>query len=145
MRWLRRLLGRKDSAGYVRADREVFPFWDGRRQRLADPLAVHRALLTNPNFDAKLDPQIAAVPTVDGLKAMGRLAAAVRLAFGVADISGGGLTDAECMALYIAFGNYIGRLTEEYRPLASSPGPTASATGGSVTPTSAASGSTASA
>lgn len=135
---------RRDPTGYTQAEREIFRFWDGGRKRKGDPLAIHRALLTDAEFDAKLDPGISAVPTIAGLKATGRVAGAVRRAFKIPELEQGGLTDGECLQLFCEFGAYIRALTEDGRPLASSPGPTASATDESTTATGADSGSTAS-
>jgi hypothetical protein len=142
-RFLRKLFGRRDPFGYTAAEREIFEFWDGSRHRMADPLAVQRALVTDPELDPKMDTGLMAVPGVPGLQATGRVAAAVRRAFKVATLENGGLTDGECVALFCEFGDYIGGLTEAARPLASSPPPTGSAAERSVIPTSAASGSTA--
>jgi hypothetical protein len=143
-RFLRRLFGRPDPFGYTAAEREIFQFWDGHKVRLADPLAVQRALVTDPDLDLKNDPGLMATPKTPGLLATGRVAAAVRKAFGVATLDNGGLTDGECVALFCEFGDYIGGLTEAARPLASSPPPTGpAAPESSPTPTSAASGSTA--
>jgi hypothetical protein len=125
--WLRRLLSAKDSSGYTAAEREIFEYWDGRRKRVADPLAVHRTLLTDPDLDMKIHPAMTALPTVDGLRATGKVAAAVRRAFGIGTLEAGGLTDGECLALFCEFGAYIHALTESNRPLPSSPVPTASA------------------
>jgi hypothetical protein len=116
-----RLFAAKDPFGYAAGDRAIFTFFDGTTARRADPLAVQRALLASPAFDNKLD------PGMPGLNAAGRVAAGVRKAFGVPAFDAGGLTDAECLDLYVAFGEYVGRLAEDSRPLASSPGPTASA------------------
>ncbi len=138
--WLTRLFGRKDAAGYTQGERRIFPFWDGKRHRVADPLAVHRTMLTDPDFDMKLDPSIAEVPTVEGVKAAGRVAAATRKAFELPSFPSGGLTDSECLMLFCEFGDYIGRITENARPLASSPGHTASADDDCLIPSGADSG-----
>jgi hypothetical protein len=130
-RLLRRLFGRRDPApdafGYTVTDREIFRYRVGNFIGVADPLATQRAMMTDPDFDAKYDPGIAAVPTTEGLKATGRLAAAVRRAFGLKEFAAGGPTDGECLQLFVAFSEYLGDITEESRPLASSPGPMASA------------------
>jgi hypothetical protein len=140
------LMPRRNLSGYTQGQRDIFPYWDGRRERRGDPLAVDRALQTDPAFDFKLDPQISQVPTLDGVKATGRVVAATRRAFGIKPLEEGGLTDVECLGLFCDFNVYIRHLEDQARPLASSPGPTASAAGtDSATPNSAASGSTASA
>jgi hypothetical protein len=143
-RFLRKLFGRRDPFGYTPAEREIFEFWDGHKVRLADPLTVQRALVTDPELDAKLDTGLLRIPGEPGLNAAGRIAAAVRRAFKVPDLEHGGLSEGECISLFCTFGDYIGGLTELARPLASSPPPTGSAAPeSSPTPTSAASGSTA--
>ena len=142
--WLTRFFQRKDAYGYTEGERDIFTYWDGVKRRKGDPLAIQRALLTDPKFDIKFDPDIAKVPTLDGLKAVGRLIDATRRAFKVPDFEKDGLTDGECLNLFHVFSFYIGQLQEEARPLASSPGPTASAPDVTPTETSVASGSTAS-
>jgi hypothetical protein len=130
LRWLRRLFGRRDALGYADSEREIFVYWDGTRERKGDPLAIHRALLTmdpEKEFDIKTDPQVTAVPTIAGLRATGRLAGAVRKAFGIRTVDEGGLTDGECLRLFVQFGSLIRELQEDARPLANSPPPTAAA------------------
>lgn len=126
MKILSWLFPKRDASGFTPGERAIFPYWDGKRHRLGDPLALHRALLTDPDFDMEFDPKVAEVPTKDGLNATGRVAAAVRKAFGVKTLDDGGLTDTECLTLFCEFGGYLGQLTEDTRPLASSPGSTES-------------------
>jgi hypothetical protein len=144
-RWLRRLFGKRDALGYADADREIFEYWDGQRIRRGDPLAIHRAIICAPEeeFNIKVDPKVARVPTPEGLLATGRMAAIVRKAFGIKSVDEGGLTDGECIRLFIEFGALIRVLEDDARPLASSPRPTAAAGGiAPVTPPSADSPST---
>jgi hypothetical protein len=144
-RWLRRLFGRRDALGYADGEREIFEYWDGTRTRKGDPLAIHRALVCMPTeeFNIDVDPKVSRVPTPEGLLATGRMAEAVRKAFGIKQVDEGGLTDGECIRLFIEFGALIRELEDAGRPLASSPRPTAAAAGaGSPTRPSAASPST---
>jgi hypothetical protein len=137
LRWLRRLFGKRDALGYADADREIFEYWDGQRVRRGDPLAIHRTIICAPEeeFNIKVDPKAARVPTPEGLLATGRMAAIVRKAFDVKSVDEGGLTDGECIRLFVEFGALIRVLEDDARPLASSPRPTAAAAGGGDLPT----------
>lgn len=138
--FLKRAFGRRDTFGYTPGEREIFEYWDGKRFRKGDPLALHRALLTDPDFDMNIDPGLAAVPHVKGLVAAGRVAAAVRKAFGITTLDAGGLTDGECLTLFCEFGAFIKVLAEAGRPLASGPARTGSPAVASPTEPSPASG-----
>lgn len=138
--WFRKLFDRPDSFGYRPGQREIFEYWDGKRFRKGDPLAIHRAMLTDPDFDMNIDPGLAGVPHVKGLIATGRVAAAVRKAFAIAPLDAGGLTDGECLTLFCTFGAYIHQLTESSRPLASGPAPTEPPASDSIIAPTAASG-----
>jgi hypothetical protein len=77
--------------GYSDRERAIFRFWDGRRTRAADPLAVQRALLAVPGFDPENDAKRADLVLKGGpgadhpeaLAALYRLTDATRQAFGV--------------------------------------------------------------
>jgi hypothetical protein len=141
LRILRKLFGRKDAFGYTAGDRAIFHYHDGRKWRRGDPLAIQRALVDDAAFNLAIDPGVATVPSVEGVRAAGRTASAVRRAFGVPAFDAGGLTDAECLDLFGMFGEFVRVLTEAVRPLPSSPTLTeASAAGDSITASSAASG-----
>lgn len=84
----------------ARRIREIFAFWDGCRERKADPLAIWRALNDHPQF--VVDQHLPAVERGD-LAAIGITVNAVRGAFGVATLEGGGLTDQECLELLAGF------------------------------------------
>lgn len=146
--------------GYSARERAIFKWWDGRRVQAADPLAVQRALLSVPGFDPENDAKRADLVLKGGpgsdhpeaLAALYRLTDATRKAFGVQPYrewgpwywrKREGLTDAEVLGLFAAFGEYLAALQESAGPLASSPGPTASAVSDPLTSSSAASGSTA--
>lgn len=145
--------------GYSARERAIFRFWDGRRTRAVDPLAVQRTLLAVEGFDPENDAKRADLVLKGGpgsdhpeaLAALFRVVDATRRAFGVLPFREWGrwpfrrregLTDAETLGLFAAFGGFLAELQEDARPLASSPGHTASATGGPATESSAVSGST---
>jgi hypothetical protein len=141
IRWLKRLFGRRDAFGYRPTERDIFRYYDGRRERRGDPLAIQRALVLDPEFELAIDPGIATVPTPEGIRAAGRTVAAVRRAFGIPAFEEYGLTDAGCLVLFAEFGEFVKGLREAAGPLASSPGPTpASGSADSPTANSAASG-----
>lgn len=141
IRLLRRLFGRRDAFGYTDAERAIFAYHDGRRRRRGDPLAIQRALVDDKEFNLAIDPAVSCVPTVEGVRAAGRTAAATRRAFVIPQLEAGGLTDAECLGLFASFGEFLKELQESARPLASSPTPTEASAGGDLTTaTSAASG-----
>lgn len=91
--------------------RAIFRFWDGQRDRAADPLVVFRALLEHPEFDWEKTPLLLEIddPKISG-DALRVTADAVRKAFGVRDLLDGGLTEGECTQLLIQFTAYIGAL-----------------------------------
>jgi hypothetical protein len=122
--WLKRLLGATEAPAYSARQRSIFRYWDGRRDRAGDPLAIHRALLTN--FDLEETAKVADVPTHEGVKAKGEIAGQVRTAFGIAPFEAGGLLDAECLELFVRFSGFLKELEAEMRPLPSGPTPTAS-------------------
>src|SRR5207248_1369652 len=96
------LFGRRAFGEYPRRERTIFRYWDGTRQRLGDPLAIHRQLLEVPGLEETA--KVGEVPTVEGVKARGELAAAVRQAFGIAPLEAGGLLESECLDLFVRFG-----------------------------------------
>jgi hypothetical protein len=124
IRLLRRLFGRRDAFGYTATDRDIFPYHDGTRSRRGDPLAIQHALNSTPGFDVSIHPGAAAAPSKNGLAAAKITADAVRAAFGVPAFDAGGLTDGQCLLLFIQFGEWLGKLREETRPLPSGPAPT---------------------
>lgn len=85
-----------------RRDRQrgIFRFWDGSHWRAADPLAVFRALDEHPALVQDLHYRQA---DDQNPQAIGIVADAVRLAFGVKKIEDGGLTELECRNLLIDF------------------------------------------
>ena len=123
IRWLKNLFARRDGFGYKPNDKRIFPYFDGTRWRKGDPLVLHRALLENKSTELAFDPGVAAIPNLEGMKAVGRLAKAVRESFDVPPVEKGGLTEIECLLLFAEFGKFIQQLREDAGPLAYSPGP----------------------
>lgn len=99
--WLLTCLGR-DPRG-------LFRFFDGRRWRTADPLAVARALFTHPGFDWDETPQLLLTGRSEiQLQACGIIGEAVRASFQILPLNQGGLSDRECLDILTAFRNYLG-------------------------------------
>lgn len=97
-----------------RRTREIFRFWDGRRWRYADPLAVARALENNERFDWTTHPALTATGDLDALKVT---ADAVREAFALPLFDGRhGLTEGECLSLLADFTDYLDSLKKNTSP-----------------------------
>ena len=88
--------------------RAIFRFWDGTRERVADPLVIHRALMAHPEFNWETTP---ALIDVDDQRvasdALCVTAAGVRDAFGIPSLESGGLTEAECVQVLIRFNLFL--------------------------------------
>lgn len=84
-------------------------FFDGRRWRSADPLAIARAFFTHPSFDWDETPELlrTGVATVQ-LEAFRVIGVAVRDVFGIRPLDQGGLSDRECLDLLAEFRQYLG-------------------------------------
>lgn len=88
-------------------DRFIFRYWDGRRQRRADPLEVFRGFFSHPNFDLETDPDLVFAEDLRiSLEASARLTTAVRDILQVPPFAEGGLTEAECLRLWQDFFAY---------------------------------------
>lgn len=101
--------------------RAIFRFWDGRRVRGVDPIAVVRALRADDEYDEETHLKLADAGHDDAIRIT---AAAVRRAFGMAGFAGGGLTDLECLAVLLQFLNYLTDLKKKIGLLPNSPEPT---------------------
>lgn len=113
---LTRLIGRQRK-------RQIFRFFDGKRERGADPLAVIRALNSHPEFDPATTPTEATAPDLPGTTAEDRrrldaaasaaaalTARATLEAFGVKpydDDTGEGLTEGEALNLFSEFHDWL--------------------------------------
>lgn len=92
-----------------RDPRGLFRFFDGRRWRWADPLAVARALFTHPGFDWDETPQLLLTGRAEmQLQACRIIGVAVRAAFQVQTLDEGGLSERECLDLLTSFRTYLG-------------------------------------
>lgn len=89
--------------------RGLFLYFDGRRWRSADPLAVARAFFTHPSFDWDETPELlrSGVATVQ-LEAFRVIGLTVREVFAIEPVDRGGLTDRECLDLLASFRHYLG-------------------------------------
>lgn len=97
--------------------RELFAFYDGRRTRRVDPLAVWRAVSEHPTFRFdKLDEVSASGALIAGEsgkaeewfhESVKETAAAARELFGLKMYDEGGLAEHECVRLLFAFRDYI--------------------------------------
>lgn len=122
--WLSRMLG-------LSRDRCIFRYWDGKRNRRGDPLAIMSLiedecpdlaeLLQMASADAA--PALMPGPVKDELEkgkkgAAKKLADVSRRAFGVKPLTDSeGLTDWEVFSLLTAFLRFMGGLAEAARPL----------------------------
>ncbi len=91
-------------------EREIYSYFDGTTRRVADPLAISRALITAPEVDWDTDLKLIATilggpesvpPAVikAAMQATGRVVGAIRYAFGIKPLWEGGLTDVELLEL----------------------------------------------
>lgn len=129
----------------ARRRRSIFRYWDGARNRFADPMAIYRALQQHPRFNWDVHP---ALIDCGDLDALALTAEAVRTAFGIAPVEQDGLTEAECVTLLAAFVGYLEALKKNGSPTPTLPAPSEPAPSTPATPDTSepsASGSTASA
>lgn len=107
--------------------RAIFRYWDGTRERGADPAVVYRAFVSHPTFNWETHPVL--IDTGDK-EALTITLGAIREVFGVAAWSedghgnSSGLTDWETIDLLIQFNHYIGGLKKSTSPTLTSPPPT---------------------
>ncbi|MCC7424822.1 MAG: hypothetical protein IT428_31510 [Planctomycetaceae bacterium] len=114
--------------------RAIFRFWDGQRDRLADPMVIHRSLLEHGEFNWETTP---ALIDVDNDKissdALRITADATRKAFGVPELIDGGLTETELLQLLVQFSLYLSSLKKSISPPQTSPAATAPKPSGNST------------
>lgn len=135
----------KKEAGMFRPkERLIYRYWDGRKERLGDPLALVRRLTTYEGLALEVDAKLASGSTPEAPAALGRIVDATRAVFGVQPLEQGGMTEGECLALLYHFMEFVGEVQRDAGPLLKLPGATAGpAAGGSPTASSRDSGSTA--
>ena len=117
--------------------RLIFAFHDGAKKCWADPLEIEQRLTSvEPEWAAlakhyselcqpmPLAPDLQRSRDKKRTEALATILKAVRHAFQVTELKmdGSGLTQAEQLALLVSFLEWIGKLKDEYRPLAESPG-----------------------
>lgn len=107
--------------------RAIFRYWDGTRERGADPAVVYRALVSHPTFDWETHPVLIDTGDKDALAIT---LGAIREVFGVVawaednDGRSTGLTDWETIDLLIQFNWYLGGLKKSTSPTPTLPPPT---------------------
>jgi hypothetical protein len=131
--WLLRRIGLKQTGLWSARERAIFRFWDGRRRRRVDPLAVEAALRKHGGDDwhrlilslNELDPATAGKlpPTLQLQHANNRraageqLAAITRASFGIEPLSDrGGLTVTETFDVLADYLSYMTMLGEAVAP-----------------------------
>ena len=143
--WISRLFGRSRPAIFAERDRLIFRFWDGTRQRAADPLDVRAALDEHggPNWPDLLgvfglaategmpmSPAVQASHAANVNASVGDLVALTRQAFGVEpfrereDGTTTGMTQAETLDLLTSYLTFAQQLEESARPFRSGPNST---------------------
>ena len=96
---------------FRRKDPAVFTYWNGSRHVLGDAMQIMRGLMLHEaaDYDLEHDCKLAGLPTEDPrvardvMRAIGRLADAVRSAFKVKQMDEGGLDDERCLRLLLDF------------------------------------------
>lgn len=104
-------------------DRAIYRYFDGEKQVARDPLAILRALNGRPGPPLDADVKVSLSTMKESGEAFGRVIAAVRESFGVkpfeeVDGKQRGLTDGECLALLLHFGQYAKSLQDAALPFA---------------------------
>jgi hypothetical protein len=122
LNWIRRRAWNRERA--------IFRYWDGARWRWIDPFLAFRRLADHPEFDWEKDPAL--IDFADQRTASGcadRTVRAVREVFGIPAFDGSrgtpaGLTEAELIALLVAFTAYVTDAKKNTGPPATSSPPT---------------------
>lgn len=120
-RILRWMLGLSLEATLTDRERGIFDYWDGKRHRRADPMAVLRSLNDHPEFDLASTPQLAESGALEAVKIT---CDASRAAFGIKTLDEGGLTEVECIDVMVAFFDFCAALKKNSRAMPTSPEPT---------------------
>lgn len=100
--------------------RNIFPYWDGVRDRRADPLEVWRGLNTDAEFSLIKHPELIDAGDLDAMR-IG--ADAIRRCLDIPSFARGGLTEEECLDLMIAFFDYTAVLKKNINWQLTSPSP----------------------
>ena len=110
-------------AWLINRRRAIFRFWDGRRVRAVDPIEVSRLLRRDPFFDAETHLKLIDAGDDEAIRVT---ANAVRQAFGIPDLQGGGLAELECLAVLMDFYEFLHALKKNTSPTPSEQPPTES-------------------
>lgn len=134
--------------------RQIFRYHDGNRYRYADPIVIDREsekafpgwrsaieLLEVPDVPGGIPDNLAGKVEADRVRVLEQLVSMVRAVFAVKplDVSGRGLSEAECLKLLTQYVLFEGRLVEAAGPFSSLPAFVAASPPASVTEPSAAS------
>lgn len=105
--------------------RGIFHYWDGQRERAADPFEILRAIADDPEYSDDREPKLMLVDdfTVSD-EAAQKTVRCVRRAFGVKSFNEGGLLEAECLDLIDEFYGFLGALKKNTSPSPISSEPT---------------------
>jgi hypothetical protein len=106
-------MAKKKSKGFSKRERFIFTFWDGEKNRKVDPLEVQQRLVSNTELDLEIDLKIIQTSAPNAPEALTRLCSGVRSAFKVKEFDDGGLLQAECLALLIAYSMYMSDLKKK--------------------------------
>jgi len=124
-------------AGAPHGGRLIFAYSNGTTACFADPLEIEQRLnAIEPEWASlaklyselcepmPLPPDLQRSRNEKRLTTLKAILKAVQHAFQVTELKmdGSGLTQAEQLALLVSFLNWVGKLKDEYRPLAASPG-----------------------
>lgn len=96
---------------FYNRSRLIFHFRDGKTVRGADPIAVWRAILADPDFDVEKDSTLI---ELNDEAAWRRCINAVRNAFSIPDFSAGGLSENELFELFQAFCLYVNAVKKNF-------------------------------
>lgn len=102
--------------------REIFRYWDGRKNRVADPIRVWREIIADPEFEIERD---AGLMEVNDREAWVRCVNATRRILGIPEFEQGGLTEDETVQQFQAFCVFVATLKKNSSPPQITPPPTA--------------------
>lgn len=122
-KWITRVFRKKAVHELSPRERGIFSYWDGSRQRFADPIEICRAFEDHPSFDPYSDPKYADKQDAIGREAYRKMLQGIRDVLGVQSLGQHngtpvGLTEQETMNLwetYLQFMEELKKNTSRYQ------------------------------
>ena len=105
-------------------ERNIFHYWDGRRERSVDPLVAFQGLAAHPEYNPAVHPMLVDVGDVDALRVMLQAARDVFNVKAFDSETGEGLTADETISLMCDFAAFVGDAKKKRSPSPISAAPT---------------------